>query len=95
MRHLGAMVVGFRPMAKTTTKYADAIRDQLKAKREHFGVNLVTISDAMGERGSPMPTVALRRFEEGTRRLTVDEALALLDYLGVTFSTIERKVNRG
>lgn len=80
-------------MDKTITKYADAIRAQLVSKREHFGITLVTVSEAMGKRGAPVPPLSLRRFEEGTRKLTVDEAMALLDFLDVPFSVIARKVS--
>lgn len=87
--------VGFCSMLTTNTRYANAIREQLKVKRKHFGINLVTVSDAMAERGSPMPTLALRRFEEGTRKLTFDEGMALLDFMGVSFATIQQKAIRG
>ena len=79
-------------MATTTTKYANSIREHLLAKRAHYGIPLITVSAAMAERGSPMPTIALRRFEEGTRKLTVDEAMALLDFLQIPFETIASKV---
>ncbi|MDI2127942.1 transcriptional regulator [Yinghuangia seranimata] len=64
------------------------VRVNLARLREARGLTKKQLSDAVGELGRPIPPLGISRIESGTRRVDVDDLVALAIVLGVNVSTM-------
>jgi transcriptional regulator with XRE-family HTH domain len=67
---------------------SDVVRRRVKELREQQRLTYVELAERLGQVGSPIPVLGLRRIERGERRVDVDELLALAEVLGVQLAEL-------
>lgn len=63
---------------------AEAVRRNVRELRETIGLTYAELSRRLDSKGHPLAVLALRRIEDGERRVTVDDLCALASVLGVS-----------
>lgn len=63
---------------------AEAVRRNVRELREAVGLTYAEMSRRLDSKGHPLAVLALRRIEDGERRITVDDLCALASALGVS-----------